>query len=96
MRGGSRPGAGRPPGAATRKTREVANKAAEEGITPLEFLLGAMRDVRNEFSSRMDAAKAAAPYIHARLQAIELSGDEDKPVMVGVIERRIIQSKDSH
>jgi len=43
-RGGARPGSGRKKGAATKKTREIADKAAEEGITPLEVMLRAMRE----------------------------------------------------
>jgi hypothetical protein len=42
-RGGTRTGAGRKPGALTKKTREIAEKAQEEGITPLEVMLGTMR-----------------------------------------------------
>ncbi|MFP3637303.1 hypothetical protein SB677_21350, partial [Bacillus sp. SIMBA_033] len=41
-RGGARKGAGRKPGAATKKTREIADKTAAEGITPLEVMLRAM------------------------------------------------------
>lgn len=43
--GGARKNAGRKEGAATKKTREIADKAAEEGITPLEVMLKAMREV---------------------------------------------------
>jgi hypothetical protein len=35
-RGGKRPGSGRKKGSATKKTREIADRAAAEGITPLE------------------------------------------------------------
>lgn len=80
MRGGSRPGAGRPAGAASRKTRDVANKAAESGMTPLDFLLLTMRDEKLDFSVRLDAAKAASPYVHPRLATIQHQGDEDKPL----------------
>lgn len=41
-RGGARKGAGRKKGAATVKTREIADKAAEQGITPLEVMLRTM------------------------------------------------------
>ena len=58
MRGGARSGAGRPSGAVTRKTREIAEKAVAEGMTPLDFLLVAMRDAGNEFSVRLDAASS--------------------------------------
>src|SRR4051812_37656859 len=42
-RGGRRPGAGRKPGSLTMKTREIAAKAAPEGVTPLELQLATMR-----------------------------------------------------
>lgn len=41
-RGGKREGAGRKEGSATKKTREIADKAAQEGITPLEVMLDNM------------------------------------------------------
>lgn len=41
-RGGARKGAGRKAGSATKKTREIADRAAAEGITPLEVMLRAM------------------------------------------------------
>lgn len=70
-RGGKRPGAGRKPGAATKKTREIANKAIEEGLSPLDYLLSLMRDESLPADDRKDAAKAAAPYVHPRLNAID-------------------------
>lgn len=83
-RGGARRGAGRKPGAATTKTREIANAAAEGGITPLEYMLEVMRkepgdemEPREYLAAsmmRFEAAKAAAPYIHPRLAAVEHSG----------------------
>lgn len=85
-RGGKRPGAGRPKGAANKRTREVADKAAQDGITPLEYMLDVMRDVSADRSERMDAAKAAAPYIHPRLSTVEHTGDADKRVAVTMIE----------
>jgi hypothetical protein len=41
--GGSRVGAGRPKGAVTKRTREVAERALAEGKTPLEVMLDNMR-----------------------------------------------------
>jgi hypothetical protein len=69
-RGGSRPGAGRPKGAANIRTREVANAIAE-GLTPLEFLTNVYRDVSEEMSRRIDAAKAAAQYVHPKLANVD-------------------------
>jgi hypothetical protein len=70
MRGGKRPGAGRPKGAATKRTREIADRTVADGETPLEYMLRVMRDATAEPSRRDDMAKAAAPYIHARLSAV--------------------------
>ena len=41
--GGKRVGAGRPKGALTKRTQEIAAKAAKEGKTPLEVMLENMR-----------------------------------------------------
>ncbi|MDK4703889.1 hypothetical protein PH562_16685 [Rhizobium sp. CNPSo 4062] len=79
-RGGKRDGAGRPAGAATKRTREMAEKAAEEGITPLDFMLKVLRDEAATMDNRMWAAEKAAPYVHAKLASVEVTGDPDKPV----------------
>jgi hypothetical protein len=68
--GGKRPGAGRKPGSATQRTREIADAIAD-GLTPLEFLTNIYRDEREEMGRRIDAAKAAAPYVHAKLANID-------------------------
>lgn len=77
--GGARPGAGRPKGAANRRTREIADKAAAEGITPLEVMLKAMMEHYDakEYTAAAAIAKDAAPYIHPRLASVEQkhSGD---------------------
>lgn len=94
-RGGARPGAGRKRGAAEERTREIANKAAAEGITPLEYLLAQMRKdypedadaaTKARFDSlRFEAAKAAAPYMHPRLNAIEHTGKDGGPIQAEVL-----------
>jgi len=66
-RGGRRPGAGRKPGSLTRRTREIAEQAAEDGITPLEYMLAVMRDPNEPPERQDDMAKAAAPYVHPDL-----------------------------
>jgi hypothetical protein len=76
-RGGKREGAGRPAGAITQRTREVAEKAAEAGMTPLDFMLKVLRDEGAEFKDRCWAAEKAAPYIHARLASVEHMGELD-------------------
>lgn len=74
-KGGKRIGAGRPKGAASKMNEAARAKAAEEGITPLAYMLAILRDDTKDSETRMDAAKSAAPYLHARLAAVELSGN---------------------
>lgn len=73
--GGKRPGAGRPPGSVTTKTREVADALVLGDVTPLEYMVGVMRGEREYEPEKFEAAKAAAPYMHARLAAIEHKGE---------------------
>lgn len=75
MHGGKRQGSGRPPGSKTQRMAELALAAAGGGMTPIEYMLGVMRDDGNELSVRLDAAKAAAPYVHPKLAAVDLAGD---------------------
>src|SRR5215469_11337348 len=82
--GGKRQGAGRKPGSASQKTREIANQAAKVGLTPLQYMLGVLRDDTADPDRRNRMAVAAAPYIHARLAAIET-----KVETVGQIEAKI-------
>src|SRR6476659_2713279 len=68
--GGKRNGAGRKPGLAMTKTREIADRIAQEGDTPLEVMLRVMRNTKVDLRIRLDAAKSAAPYRHPRLAPI--------------------------
>ena len=94
-RGGARKGAGRKPGSATKRTREIADKAAAEGTTPLEVMLKAMSAFATEADrvgksdtethlkllvAAAGVAKDAAPYVHPRLQAIEHTGKDGGPM----------------
>jgi hypothetical protein len=75
-RGGKRPGAGRKAGSAHKKTRTVADRAAEEGITPLEVMLAIMQDHyrAKRYEEAASVARDAAPYCHPRLAAIKHTG----------------------
>lgn len=82
-KGGARPGAGRKSGVPSKKTtaRAAATAAIEaSGLTPLEFLLAVMRDGSASPMARLDAAKAAAAYMHPRLAPIEVKPQEDDHV----------------
>lgn len=49
-------------------------QALATGISPLDYMLTLLRNDRLPSSDRFEAAKAAAPYVHARLAAVEHSG----------------------
>jgi hypothetical protein len=73
-RGGARNGAGRKRGSRlASRTRKIAERAAEEGVTPLEVMLKAMKAYLAEGNLDKAAAiaKDAAPYIHPRLAAVQ-------------------------
>jgi hypothetical protein len=89
-RGGNRSGAGRKKGSLNLKTRVIAERAAAEGVTPLEVMLRTMRSAWARASSNGEAvtnfkealiaaamAEKAAPYVHPRLaaQKHEVKGD---------------------
>jgi hypothetical protein len=83
-RGGKRRGAGRPVGSKNQRSAEIARAAAASGITPIEVMLGAMRElweVGTPEAKREAAeiAKDAAPYVHPRLASIDQTIKEDRP-----------------
>jgi len=80
--GGARPGAGRKKGGHNRLTDEALSKAKRGGILPLDYLLKVMRDESGDDARRIDAAKAAAPYCHAKLQPVDHEGDTTQKVVV--------------
>src|SRR5215203_4698940 len=69
--GGRRAGSGRKRSGANRLDTKARQHALESGLSPLEFMLAILRNEANSDAVRMEAAKAAAPYVHARLAHIE-------------------------
>jgi len=61
---------------------ELADKPPRQ--LPLDFLLEVMADEGHPIATRVDAAKAAAPYVHFRKGLIDTSG-RDVPLTVQVI-----------
>ena len=94
MKGGKREGSGRKIGTANKKTREIADKAAAEGITPLEYMLEVMRNEDAEPPRRDDMAKAAAPFIHPRLQSTKIEGPEEDGSFKQRVEVSFLGTKD--
>lgn len=79
-RGGARKGAGRPKGTPNRKTVQLQNDIEQSGLTPLEFMLQVMRDPEQDQGRRLHAANMAAPYCHAKLSSVELTGKDGAPM----------------
>jgi hypothetical protein len=89
-RGGKREGAGRKAGAATRKTREAADFIASLGLTPLGYMQGVLEGTLAYDEHKAWAAEKAAPYVHARLAAVEHSGPGGGPLQVQEVEWTIV------
>ena len=58
--------------------RYAPREEEDPNITPVEFMLKQMRDPNLSLETRMDAAKSAAPYVHAKLAALPVQGDGNK------------------
>ena len=77
---------GRPTG--SRNKRTIADQEIiASGISPLAFLCSVYRDAKQPMRRRIEAAKSAAPYVHARLSVTEFSplqtkSDEVKSLLV--------------
>lgn len=65
---------GRQKGVPNKATIARQAEIAASGLTPLDYMLSVLRDEATDPVARLDAAKAAAPYVHPKLSATELSG----------------------
>ena len=93
IKGGARPGAGRKPGIPNKRTQENIAKAEASGLMPLEYMLSVLRNDQLDHETRMEAAKNAAPYVHAKLSSTEIKGPNDGPVQVQAVEWQIVPAK---
>lgn len=83
--GGKRIGAGRPKGVPNKATRTRVAEIEASGLTPLDYMLSILRDEAGDKAQRLDAAKAAAPYVHAKLSNIEANVQGEVGVSVEII-----------
>src|SRR5207244_687553 len=79
-RGGARVGAGRKKGIPNKRTQALQAAVEETGLTPLAYMLQVMRDETADIERRDEMARAAAPYIHARLTSV--TGADGGPVKI--------------
>lgn len=115
--GGKREGAGRPLGAATLRSQEIAAKAIQAGITPLEVMLDNMRFAHSELTEHLsklmdlapdevtdylkahinlrevaqECAKDAAPYVHAKLANMEVTGADGTDLIPDLIRLKLVK-----
>ena len=78
MRGGRRPNSGRKKGVKNLVGIRLKEQLLSDGISPLAFVLGVMRDPLQDLNARMDAARAAMPFLHAKLQTLEHPSPEEE------------------
>ena len=88
MKGGKRPGAGKPKGALNKRTK--ARLATIAKVTKLvtnafpgdahALMVAVYKDETNDLYMRLDAAKSAIPYEKPRLSSIEHVGRDRGPI----------------
>ena len=71
--GGKRQGAGRKFGSLNKRHQVTVKDIGHDGYLPIEYMLALMRDERTEATRRDAMAIQAAPYVHARLNAVGIT-----------------------
>lgn len=84
---------GRVKGTPNKVTAEREAEIAASGLTPLDFMLATLRDETKDYDARFEAAKAAAPYCHAKLAnvAVEHSASGDLAEIIAGRRARIAE-----
>jgi hypothetical protein len=77
---------GRKKGSKNKRTLAIV----QAGISPLDYMLQRLRDENEEAGVRQEMAKAAAPYCHARLAAIEHTGKDGGAIEYREVVRKIV------
>lgn len=81
---------GRQKGTPNRKNAALVAAVEASGLTPLEYMLSVLRSPETPPDMKFEAAKAAAPYVHARLAAVEHAGPGGGPLQVQEVEWTIV------
>jgi len=85
---------GRPKGSANKASKEREAAIAASGITPLEYMIQQMRaplpspkakTYQAALLLKFEAAKAAAPYVHAKLSSIDVGNKPGETFKVGLL-----------
>ncbi len=86
---GQKTGGGSRKGRPNRATAARAAAIAASGPVPLDYLLQVMCNPRLSTELRLEAARAAAPYVHPRLANITHKGDQAAPLVISVTDARL-------
>lgn len=86
-RGGSRAGAGRPRGSKVKKTAELALQAGAEGLSPVELLLGIVRDENQPLTFRAHCAGIVLPFVTPRLAAVTIERKSNSDLIQQLIDK---------
>ena len=94
---------GRQKGTPNKKTAALQRQIAETGLTPLEVMVKRMRwhskeadlavkrkdyaDAERHMKEAEEAASRAAPYLHAKLSAVEMGNTAGEPLKVVIAAR---------
>jgi hypothetical protein len=62
---------GRQKGTPNKRTQEMLDEISSTGEMPLEYTIRVMRDPEADAQRRDKMAQTAAPYLHARLTAVD-------------------------
>lgn len=76
---------GRQKGSRNKRTEAQRVAVIASGLSPLDYLLSVMRAEGEDVDSRLEAAKAAAPYVHPKLANIELTGADKGPIQIKIV-----------
>jgi hypothetical protein len=66
---------GRQRGVPNKATAKRQEEVEASGLTPLDYMLSLLRDEALGQDVRFEAAKSAAPYVHPRLAATQVTGE---------------------
>lgn len=66
---------GRQKGSQNKATAKKEAEIAASGLTPLDYMLGVLRDEKMPTERRDWAAEKAAPYVHPKLASTELNAN---------------------
>ena len=69
--------AGRPLGSMNKHSTALMRQAVRNsGLTPLDYLMSVYQDEKQDQKVRIEAAKAACPFVHPRLSAVTVQEQE--------------------